>query len=293
MKKLLRILFGCYVAAFFLQSCSVLHNPLKIKNYVEIETTAGNFVIGLYEGTPSHRDNFMQKSTSQLYNGALMYNAVRNSDYSFGLQRGFAEGDMLAADLASERTLPAEFNEKILPLRGTVAMKRVEGAKNPQKMSDANLFFLVDGSKNLDIHEIKASVAIRNRDTYKIYIDKFLALPENKALKDSLGALRSMSTMKQYNELYATVMKKVKPQIENDGVELFSISEKNIDKYLERGGVPMFEDFYTVFGEIVVGMDILDKLSKVETDLNRSPKKEISIVSTNVLKKKDFKKKYK
>lgn len=293
MKKLLRILFGCYVAAFFLQSCSVLHNPLKIKNYVEIETTAGNFVIGLYEGTPSHRDNFMQKSSSQLYNGALMYNAVRNSDYSFGLQRGFAEGDMLAADLASERTLPAEFNEKILPLRGTVAMKRVEGAKNPQKMSDANLFFLVDGSKNLDIHEIKASVAIRNRDTYKIYIDKFLALPENKALKDSLGALRSMSTMKQYNELYATVMKKVKPQIENDGVELFSISEKNIDKYLERGGVPMFEDFYTVFGEIVVGMDILDKLSKVETDLNRSPKKEISIVSTNVLKKKDFKKKYK
>ncbi len=293
MKKLLRILFGCYVAAFFLQSCSVLHNPLKIKNYVEIETTAGNFVIGLYEGTPSHRDNFMQKSSSQLYNGALMYNAVRNSDYSFGLQRGFAEGDMLAADLASDRTLSAEFNEKILPLRGTVAMKRVEGAKNPQKMSDANLFFLVDGSKNLDIHEIKASVAIRNRDTYKIYIDKFLALPENKALKDSLGALRSMSTMKQYNELYATVMKKVKPQIENDGVELFSISEKNIDKYLERGGVPMFEDFYTVFGEIVVGMDILDKLSKVETDLNRSPKKEISIVSTNVLKKKDFKKKYK
>ena len=293
MKKLLRILFGCYVAAFFLQSCSVLHNPLKIKNYVEIETTAGNFVIGLYEGTPSHRDNFMQKSSSQLYNGALMYNAVRNSDYSFGLQRGFAEGDMLAADLASDRTLSAEFNEKILPLRGTVAMKRVEGAKNPQKMSDANLFFLVDGSKNLDIHEIKASVAIRNRDTYKIYIDKFLALPENKALKDSLGSLRSMSTMKQYNELYATVMKKVKPQIENDGVELFSISEKNIDKYLERGGVPMFEDFYTVFGEIVVGMDILDKLSKVETDLNRSPKKEISIVSTNVLKKKDFKKKYK
>ena len=293
MKKLLRILFGCYVAAFFLQSCSVLHNPLKIKNYVEIETTAGNFVIGLYEGTPSHRDNFMQKSSSQLYNGALMYNAVRNSDYSFGLQRGFAEWDMLAADLASDRTLPAEFNEKILPLRGTVAMKRVEGAKNPQKMSDANLFFLVDGSKNLDIHEIKASVAIRNRDTYKIYIDKFLALPENKALKDSLGALRSMSTMKQYNELYATVMKKVKPQIENDGVELFSISEKNIDKYLEHGGVPMFEDFYTVFGEIVVGMDILDKLSKVETDLNRSPKKEISIVSTNVLKKKDFKKKYK
>ncbi|MBO7481429.1 MAG: peptidylprolyl isomerase [Bacteroidales bacterium] len=293
MKKILRILFVCFFTAAILQSCSVFRNPLKIKNYVEIETTTGNFVVGLYEGTPAHRNNFMEKCSSGFYDGTLAYNVVRNSEYSFGLRKGFAEKDMLSADFESDRTMPAEFNEKILPLRGTVAMKRVEGAKNPQKMSDANLFFLVDGSKNLDIHEIKTSVAIRNRDTYKIYIDKFLALPENKALKDSLDALRSMSTMKQFNELYATVMKKVKPQIENDGVELFSISEKNIDKYLDRGGVPMYEDFYTVFGEIVVGLDILDKLSMVETDLNRTPKKDVSIVSTNVLKKKDFKKKYK
>ena len=293
MKKILRILFLCFLLAGFLQSCSVLRNPLKIKNYVEIETTAGNFVVGLYEGTPAHRDNFMEKCSSNFYDGTMAYNTVRNSEYSFGLRKGFAEKSMLSADFESDRTLPAEFNEKILPLRGAVAMKREEGSKNPQKMSDANLFFLVDGRKNLDIHEIKTSVAIKNRDTYKIYIDKYLALSENKALKDSLDALRSMSTMKQFNELYATVMKKVKPQIESDGVELFSISEKNIHKYLERGGVPMFEGFYTVFGEIVVGVDILDKLSKVETDLNRNPKKEISIVSTNVLKKKDFKKKYK
>ncbi len=293
MKKILRILFLCFLLAGFLQSCSVLRNPLKIKNYVEIETTAGNFVVGLYEGTPAHRDNFMEKCSSNFFDGTMAYNTVRNSEYSFGLRKEFAEKSMLSADFESDRTLPAEFNEKILPLRGTVAMKREEGSKNPQKMSDANLFFLVDGRKNLDIHEIKTSVAIKNRDTYKIYIDKYLALSENKALKDSLDALRSMSTMKQFNELYATVMKKVKPQIESDGVELFSISEKNIDKYLERGGVPMFEGFYTVFGEIVVGVDILDKLSKVETDLNRNPKKEISIVSTNVLKKKDFKKKYK
>ncbi len=293
MKKILRILFVCFFTAAILQSCSVFRNPLKIKNYVEIETTTGNFVVGLYEGTPAHRNNFMEKCSSGFYDGTMAYNVVRNSEYSFGLRKGFAEKDMLSADYESDRILSAEFNEKILPLRGTVAMKRVEGAKNPQKMSDANLFFLVDGSKNLDIHEIKTSVAIRNRDTYKIYIDKYLSLPENKALKDSLDALRSMSTMKQFNELYATVMKKVKPQIENDGVELFSITEKNIDKYLERGGVPMFEGFYTVFGEIVVGMEILDKLSKVETDLNRTPKKGVSIISTNVIKKKEFKKKYK
>ena len=55
----------------------------------------------------------------------------------------------------------------------------------------------------------------------------------------------------------------------------------------------MFEGFYTVFGEIVVGIDILDKFSKIETNLERQPIKDVSIISTAVLKKKDFKKKYK
>lgn len=293
MKKILRIVFWGILWTGFLQSCSTLHNPLKIKNYVEVETSEGNFVLGLYEGTPKHRDNFIGKCSSHFYDETSMYKAVRNSDYSFGMRKGYDEGSVLQTDYINEATLPAEFNEKIIAKRGSVAMKRLDGAQNPDKKSDANLFFLIDGGKKIDIHEIKASVAIKNRDTYKLYIDDFLTHPENKPFKDSLDALRNMKTMKQYNEVYARIMKMVKPQIEKDGVELFSISEKNIDKYLETGGVPMFEGFYTVFGEIVVGMDMLEKLSKTETNLNRQPKKDISIISTAVLKKKDFKKKYK
>lgn len=274
-------------------SCSVMRNPLKIKNYVEIETTEGSFVVGLYEGTPKHRDNFMEKCSSQLYNGTLMYKAVRNSDYSFGLRKGFNESSVMQTDLINDVSVPAEFNEKILSKRGTVAMKRVVGGQNPSKNSDATLFFVVDGGKKLDIHEIRASVALKNRDTYKLYIDEFLSHPDNKIWKDSLDALHTMQTMKQYNEVYARIMKIVKPKIEKDGVELFSISENSIEKYLETGGVPMFEGVYTVFGEIVVGMDMLDKFSKLETNLDRRPKTDVSIISTAVLKKKDFKKKYK
>ena len=289
----MRIVFLGILCTGLLQSCSTLRNPLKIKNYVEVETSEGNFVLGLYEGTPKHRDNFMGKCSSHFYDETLMYKAVRNSDYSFGMRKGYDENSVLQTDYINEAILPSEFNEKIIAKRGTVAMKRLEGAQNPDKKSDASLFFLIDGGKNLDIHEIKASVAIKNRDTYKLYIDEFLTHPENKTYKDSLDALRNMKTMKQYNEVYARIMKMVKPQIEKDGVELFSISEKNIDKYLETGGVPMFEGFYTIFGEIVVGRDILEKFSKTETNLERQPKKDVSIISTAVLKKKDFKKKYK
>ena len=293
MKKILRIVFWCVLCVGFLPSCSILRNPLKIKNYVEIETSEGSFVVGLYEGTPKHRDSFMKKCSSQFYEGTTMYKAVRNSDYSFGLHKGYDENSVLQTDYINDDVLPSEFNEKIISKRGTIAMKRLEGSQNPDKKSDASLFFLVDGGKKLNLNEINISVAIKNRDTYKLYIDEYLSHPENKSLKDSLDALHNMETMKQYNELYARIMKIVKPQIEKDGVELFSISEKNIDKYLETGGVPVFEGVYTVFGEIVVGVDILEKFSKVETNLNRKPKKEVSIISTAVLKKKEFKKKYK
>lgn len=293
MKKILRILIGCMCCVGLLQSCSLLRNPLKIKNYVEVETTGGNFVVGLYQGTPAHRDNFKEKCSSQFYDGTMLYKSVRNSEYSFGLRDGYAESSVMQTNMVNEAVLPSEFNEKILPKRGTVAMKRMEGAQNADKKSDACLFFIVDGGTRVTASEVKAAVALKNRDTYKLYIDNFLSLPENKGLRDSLNSLRSMSTMKQHNELYAELMKKVKPQIDKDGVELFSVSEKNVEKYVKEGGVPMFEGYYTVFGEILVGMEILAKFSKLETKMDRSPKEKITIVSTNVLNKKEFKKKYK
>lgn len=293
MKKILSTAAVCFLCAIFLQSCSSLRNPLKIKNYVEVETTSGNFVLGLYEGTPKHRDNFLANCQSGIYDGTQVYNIVRQGDYSMGLRPGFAENDVLDSDFKAEKIVEAEFNDKIYPKRGAVGMKRVEGSSNPAKLSDATLFFIVDGSKKVDAHEIKASVAVRNRDTYKIYIDKFLALPENKVYKDSLDSFRHLSTMDKFNDVYARIMAKVKPQILKDGVELYEVSDKKIEKYLETGGIPMYEGRYTFFGEIVVGMDAVQNFSKIETGLNHQPKRDVKILSTTRLTKKDFKKKYK
>lgn len=293
MKKILQISAVCFLCALLMQSCSVFRNPLKIKNYVEVETTNGNFVVGLYEGTPKHRDNFMSNCETGAYEGTLLYNSVRNSDYSFGLRRGFSEREYMRNNFEAGHTVPSEINEKIYPKRGAIAMRRIEGDDNPSNLSDANLFFIVDGGAKIDMHTIKASVAIRNRDTYKIYVDEFLSQPDNKPYKDSLDAMRLAKDMKSYNLLYAEIMKMVKPRMDKDDVVLYEISDKKAEKYLETGGVPMFEGRYTVFGEIVVGMDVLQKFSTVESRLNHQPKNDISILRTTLLKKKDFKEKYK
>ncbi len=202
MKKILPILVSCFLIGCFLLSCS----PLKIKNYVEVETSAGNFVIGLYEGTPAHRDNYIENVKSGVYEGTLLYSAVRNNDYSFGLKPGFEEKDVLTTNFLAQKTVKAEFNDKIIPKKGTIGMKRVVDNSNPDKKSDSYLFFIVQGSQKIDKRLINTSVALRNRDTYDKYVNRFLLLPENKNYKDSLDALNTKSTMKQYNSLYAELM---------------------------------------------------------------------------------------
>jgi len=46
---------------------------------------------------------------------------------------------------------------------------------------------------------------------------------------------------------------------------------------MEIGGSPFLDSQYTVFGEVVEGMDVVEKISQVETLENDVPAKEIKI----------------
>ena len=56
--------------------------------------------------------------------------------------------------------------------------------------------------------------------------------------------------------------------------------------YKTIGGVPHLDTQYTIFGEVVKGMDIVEKLSLVETDTNDRPINDIWIKSTKVFRRK-------
>lgn len=53
--------------------------------------------------------------------------------------------------------------------------------------------------------------------------------------------------------------------------------------YEKRGGAPHLDGQYTVFGEVVEGLDVIGKMHRVKTDDNDRPLEDIRILSAKVL----------
>ncbi len=75
--------------------------------------------------------------------------------------------------------------------------------------------------------------------------------------------------------------------------ELDSISKKNKRHFTEKqrqvyrmkGGTPKLDGRYTVFGEVVWGMDVVDKIATVDRDKNDRPVKDIRIRRVSIYRK--------
>jgi len=55
--------------------------------------------------------------------------------------------------------------------------------------------------------------------------------------------------------------------------------------YKTIGGAPHLDQNYTVFGEVVKGMDIVDSIAGVKTDKNDKPLKDILILKARMIKR--------
>ena len=55
--------------------------------------------------------------------------------------------------------------------------------------------------------------------------------------------------------------------------------------YAEEGGAPHLDGDYTVYGEVVEGMDVVDKIAAVKRDRFDRPLEDVKIISAKVIKK--------
>lgn len=69
-------------------------------------------------------------------------------------------------------------------------------------------------------------------------------------------------------------IKKVRAALEEKGVELTS---QMIDDYVMRGGAPHLDGQYTVFGEVIEGLDVVCQILSLPTDANDRPLQDVVI----------------
>jgi len=268
-------------------SCSFLDNPLKIKNYAVINTDQGDFIVGLYEGTPLYRDNFLANVNSGVYDSCLVYSVIPNGIMKAGLPDKTEEDDFMN-DNFTKNALTPESNPKIINKTGAVGMLRLPNEQNPDRLSDTKLFYLVQGI-SLDEKTLKTLEAKRNAPLIADYLTIYLNKPENLIFKDSLDFYKAIGMTKEWSSLYSKLTDKIIPEIEKDGKKLFRLNKYQYNIYTTNGGAPVYDGQYCVFGEIVDGIEILQKLSETNVGLFNKPKKNIYILSTKKLTYKEYK----
>ena len=64
----------------------------------------------------------------------------------------------------------------------------------------------------------------------------------------------------------------------------YKISEEQRNVYKNIGGTPRLDGTYTVFGEVIEGLDVVDKIASVQTDTNDKPLNDIKIIKIKFIR---------
>ncbi|QIE58768.1 peptidylprolyl isomerase [Rasiella rasia] len=246
-------------------------NPRK---KIEMTTNYGTMIIELFNETPLHRDNFTNLARNKAYDSILFHRVINQ----FMIQAGDPESKKATpTDTLGEGDAPymvkAEFNDSLFHKKGVLAAAR---DNNPEKSSSAMQFYIVQGKvfndSLIDLAEIRLT---KNKA-----IDYFKEKSEQTALLDSVSKAMFTGKRERYMTLTDSVLELA---IAAGDFHPYSIPEYQKQVYKTIGGTPHLDQNYTVFGEVVKGLDILDSIASVETSNLDRPLKDVRIFSVKVI----------
>lgn len=270
MKKLLFVLIPLWM-------CMISVKAEKYK-YVVLETNQGIIKLKLYEDTPKHSSNFIKLVKEKHYDGLLFHRVINGFMIQGGSSdsRGAEKGKLLGGGDPGY-TIEAEIRPEHIHEKGALCAARQGDAVNPEKRSSGEQFYIVQGKvytdAELDKMEQSKLMEAKNKFGMKLF------QPKQEEFRRYIAAQQQSKA----DSLIRLIGSEIEAEFKDYTAHLIPAGKREI--YKTMGGTPFLDGEYTVFGEVVEGLDIVDKIASQKTGPNDRPEEDIVILKAKLTKR--------
>ena len=230
----------------------------------------GDIRVRLYDETPLHRDNFLRLVREGYYDGTLFHRVIRD----FMIQGGDpdskgAPADRMLGTGGPDYTIEAEILPQFCHRRGALAAARQGDEVNPERRSSGSQFYIVWGQTYNEgqLRQLERQLQMQHTQA------AFNALcAEHRA---EIMQLRRDRNREGLQELQDKLVAQAEAAAKGHG-----LTAEQREAYTTVGGTPHLDGQYTVFGEVVEGLDVVEKIQSVATGRADRPKDDVSMTLT-------------
>jgi peptidyl-prolyl cis-trans isomerase B (cyclophilin B) len=236
-------------------------------------TNYGTMTMELYNETPLHRDNFIKLINEKVYDSLLFHRVIE----TFMIQGGDPDSknatpEALLGEGDLGYTVEAEFSPDLFHKKGALATAREESLS---RASSAVQFFIVQGKVFNDslldhaesrINSMLARHHVINDSTYRPLWNDFIKAIESENENQAMTLNDSINTIaKTYTNF-----------------ENYTIPNSHRNVYKTVGGTPHLDQNYTVFGQVIDGMEVIDSIAATKTGEGDRPISDVRILSVRL-----------
>ncbi len=247
-------------------------NPPMTK--IKLTTNYGDIVLQLYNDTPLHRDNFIKIVQDGILDSLLFHRVIDQFIIQAGdtdSKKASAEDTIGSGDLGY--TIPAEITPTRFHKKGALTAARGD---LPDRASSSTQFCVVQGKvfndSLLNMAETRingwlAEYYIKHDPAYKVQLDSLLLALEKE----------DWPSMIQINDRFRKLAKDYQNFVP------YLIPETHREVYRTIGGTPHLDQNYTVFGEVISGLNVVDSIAAVKTNDMDRPLKDVRILRAQIV----------